>query len=291
MSISTLTNTINRIQRDIADLNKKISDEKKKEASNTGRINQIQKSISKSTPVTSVNSKLMQIERIQRENAGISSKQADLQKQLANKVYELNKQQINLSKEQEREQRKLADLEKKRERERLEYQQRITRELKEQKELVLSLTNAGSHSKHTGLASTEENELFDVFISHASEDKDDFVRPLAEELVRIGVKVWYDEFSLKWGDSLRVSIDKGLSNSKFGVIVISSSFIGKKWPEYEVNGLVAREMAGGKVILPIWHKVSKSEVIKYSPTLADKLAMNSSVDEIADIAKQLKSLL
>jgi hypothetical protein len=49
-----------------------------------------------------------------------------------------------------------------------------------------------------------------LFISHASEDKEDFVRPLAETLQQLGVKVWYDEFTLKVGDSLRRKIDSGL---------------------------------------------------------------------------------
>jgi hypothetical protein len=107
----------------------------------------------------------------------------------------------------------------------------------------------------------------------------------------LGVKVWYDEFSLKVGDSLRQSIDKGLADSKYGVVVISTSFIKGNWPQYEVNGLVAREMEGAKVILPIWHKVAKSDVIKYSPTLADKVALNSSILDIPEIAKRLSEVL
>ncbi len=59
---------------------------------------------------------------------------------------------------------------------------------------------------------------YDIFISHASEDKDDFVRPLAIALIEKGFKVWYDELSLDVGDSLRQSIDKGLKNSRFGLV-------------------------------------------------------------------------
>ena len=65
--------------------------------------------------------------------------------------------------------------------------------------------------------------LYDIFISHASEDKNDFVRPLAEALRRHRVEVWYDEFSLKAGDSLRRSIDKGLTKSRYGVGIFSSA--------------------------------------------------------------------
>lgn len=66
---------------------------------------------------------------------------------------------------------------------------------------------------------------FDVFISHASEDKDDIVRPLAHALRERGLGVWYDEFVLKIGDSLRRTIDEGISRSKFGLVVFSESFL------------------------------------------------------------------
>lgn len=101
---------------------------------------------------------------------------------------------------------------------------------------------------------TGANSLFDYFISHASEDKDEIVRPLAEGLSKRGVRVWYDEFSLTIGDSLRQSIDRGLASSRYGIVVLSPSFFAKNWPTYELNGLTARQMMGQKVILPIWHK-------------------------------------
>ena len=113
---------------------------------------------------------------------------------------------------------------------------------------------------------------FDVFISHASEDKDDFVRDLAAELARLGVRVWYDEWTLHIGDSLRQKIDEGLATSEYGVVVLSRSFFAKNWPQAELDGLFAREMQGRKVILPVWHKVTREDVLKFSPLLAGKLA-------------------
>nr|HPJ39660.1 DUF1883 domain-containing protein [Spirochaetota bacterium] len=94
---------------------------------------------------------------------------------------------------------------------------------------------------------------YDVFISHASEDKEAVARPLAEILRKLGLKVWYDEFELKIGDSLRRKIDKGLAKSKFGVVILSTSFIGKGWPNYELDGIVTKSVSGQQVILPIWH--------------------------------------
>jgi hypothetical protein len=126
---------------------------------------------------------------------------------------------------------------------------------------------------------------WDVFISHASEDKDDFVRPLAQALAQLGVKVWYDEFTLVVGDSLSRSIDRGLTASTYGIVIISPSFIEKKWPERELRGLVAREIEEEqKVILPIWLGVTKDQVLEFSPPLADTIAIRTegmSAEEIS----------
>jgi hypothetical protein len=116
---------------------------------------------------------------------------------------------------------------------------------------------------------------WDVFISHAWEDKESFARPLAQGLADFGLKVWFDECTLTVGDSLRRSIDQGLARSRFGIVVISRNFLQKEWPQKELDGLVAREVDGIKVILPVWHEITADEVRSYSPLLADRLAASS----------------
>ncbi len=128
---------------------------------------------------------------------------------------------------------------------------------------------------------------YDAFISHASEDKEKVVKPLASALTRMDYRVWYDEFELRVGDSLRQSIDKGLVNSRFGIVILSPAFFAKNWPQYELNGLTAREMDGHKVILPIWHIVDREDVLAYSPTLADKIALSTRRMSIKRIAGAL----
>lgn len=119
--------------------------------------------------------------------------------------------------------------------------------------------------------------LFDVFICHASEDKDEFVRPLAHCLLEQNLAVWYDEFSMSVGDSLRRSIDKGLAKSRFGIVVLSPDFLRKGWAQRELDGLIARQVSGGdRIILPVWHHISADEIMEYSMPLADTLAVNSS---------------
>ena len=138
---------------------------------------------------------------------------------------------------------------------------------------------------------TSTNKEYDVFISHASEDKDDVVRPLAISLREKGIEVWYDEIELKIGDSLRRKIDEGLSKSKFGIVVISRYFIQKGWTNYELDGLITKAISGQQILLPIWHNITKQEVIDYSPSLADKVARNTSQDTLDEIAQEIADLI
>jgi hypothetical protein len=139
-----------------------------------------------------------------------------------------------------------------------------------------SAEERSAHVEHSPTFHSQEKK-WDVFISHASEDKDELVRPLAAALKDAHVSVWYDEFSLKLGDSLRKSIDHGLANSRYGIVVLSKNFFAKHWPTQELNGLATKEVGEDKVILPIWRHVTFEEVRAFSPILADRLAENSSV--------------
>ena len=128
-------------------------------------------------------------------------------------------------------------------------------------------------AKSPGYIST----TFDLFISHASEDKDTIARPLYEALRARGISVWFDEAELTLGDSLRRKIDEGLARCRFGVVILSPKFLEKEWPQRELDGLVARETATGtKALLPIWHDLDARTLLQYSPALADRLAVNSS---------------
>jgi hypothetical protein len=135
-------------------------------------------------------------------------------------------------------------------------------------------------------------KTYDVFISHASEDKEAIVRDLAHALQRRGLEVWYDEFALRVGDGLRRKIDIGLATSRFGVVVLSPNFFSKNWSQYELDGLVTREMSGDRqIILPIWHDVSREDVIGFSPSLADKLALRTADSTVEEIASEIAEVV
>lgn len=137
----------------------------------------------------------------------------------------------------------------------------------------------------------EDDKQYDVFISHASEDKDDIVRDLANALSSEGLRVWYDDFELRIGDSLRQKIDRGLANSRVGLVVLSQAFIAKGWTNYELDGIVTRSIGGEQILLPIWHNISKQEVMRFSPSLADKLARSTTTHTVAEIASEISALI
>lgn len=138
---------------------------------------------------------------------------------------------------------------------------------------------------------SEAGGSYDVFISHASEDKNAIVRSLAAALMSHGLKVWYDEFTLRIGDSLRQKIDRGLATSRVGLVVLSPDFIGKGWANYELDGIVTRAVSGEQILLPIWHNITKQQVIDFSPSLADKLARSTATHTVDEIAQEIADLI
>lgn len=150
---------------------------------------------------------------------------------------------------------------------------------------------ASANSNASPVAGDAQSPEWDVFICHASEDKASFVKELAEALRSHGLRVWYDEFTLKLGDGLRRSIDRGLASSRYGIVVLSKAFFSKQWPQRELDGLVQKEVGQGeKVILPIWHGVARDDVAKFSLTLADKRAVSTSVG-MAEVVREILDVL
>lgn len=312
-----------KLEKESADIQKQIADESKRELDKQKDIDSINRSITPSLSLSTIQSKQNQIRSKQSDVLASRTKIADLYKKQADKAIAINTSRQSAAKEEQTERKKqLEDDKKYREQQAKLQQQERDKQKREQEQLARSQQQERDRLKReqdvyqrnmkitmdeqahllnqlidANYSPAIENNLsvvrkkYDVFISHASEDKEEFVRPLAESLTAIGIEVWYDEYTLKLGDSLRGSIDAGLRDSRFGIVVLSPSFFKKNWPQRELDGLVAREMAGGKVILPIWHRITKDEVLAQSPTLADKLAVSTSTHSLADIVDEIRSLL
>ncbi len=232
MSIHFRQNDVARIQRDLANIRNQDAAESRKDAAKTRELVQASRSLNSTRNESSANSYQQQIVRATEELSRIQGKRADLAKKAADKLEQLHRAGRSLEQEQERERNKLVEAEKKREREQLNHQRRISQELVRQRTF--------SRISDFSVGSLSQRKSHDAFISHASEDKEEFVRPLAEALHEAGFSVWYDVFSLKIGDSLRRSIDRGLADSRYGIVVLSSAFFEKNWPQYELDGLIAK---------------------------------------------------
>jgi len=280
MSIQSITSSISSVDREISSIESQIQSiannitRKEKEAHSymekIQREKDLKRMISYQKDLTRKNE---EINKLQKDK---SAKTKSLNDKQTKRLVLLQ----SLSKEEQRERDKV----KKEQKEILSVQQDITREMERQKRLQIAELNDRLIFKHSPEI---ENKTYDVFVSHASEDKVEFVRPFVNFLNEKGVQVWYDEFELKVGDRLRRSIDNGLKNSRFGIVVLSESFFNKEWPQVELDGLFAREIEGEKVILPIWHNISKDKVRSYSPTISDILAINTASFTIEEVAEQM----
>jgi len=116
---------------------------------------------------------------------------------------------------------------------------------------------------------------WDIFISHASEDKDSFVRPLVQALVTKKVRVWFDEASLKLGDSLLRKSNEGLANSHHGLVILSPAFFAKSWPGFELDGVMALATSGSQVILPVLHELTHKQLLSLFPVGAGLVYVSS----------------
>lgn len=136
-----------------------------------------------------------------------------------------------------------------------------------------------------------DGRTWDVFISHASEDKEFVALPLAMALKEHGVSAWLDKAELRIGDSLRRRIDHGIRSCRFATVIFSPAFFAKGWTQYELDGIVARIVANKQSILPIWHNVTADDVIDYSPSLGDKLARTTDDASIEEIAAEIAEVI
>lgn len=278
MSINILRQQLEQINKDLVKANQDLADSVKRENRESESIARIKKSITKNTSLSSLQSKNRQIETHNREIARQSKKRVDLQKKIAT---------LTLKK---------AEIEKKLRNEELKASQALNEEVVSVKQLnqeLLALVERERKEKLEAIEKKAEilaslDSEFDVFISHASEDKADFVEPLSKILKEHNISIFYDKDSIDWGGSIPTKIDKGILHSKICLLVISPNFIRKKWPQREKDAFM---MLDDKKILPIWHKVSKDEVQNFSPTLAALNAINTADNTLEEIAIKLRRAL
>lgn len=274
MSVDQYQRMVNSLDKEIADLEKKKAAAEKKAASEAKKAASV--SISKNASSTTIKSKMRQIDGYSASSQKAEAESAALQKKIADKRAKRNDAYQKLQKEQNREKKK---------------EQNSIKRMQQSYEKKIAEMESELLPKHIleNREQVEDDEApeYDVFVSHAWEDKESFVDEFVQALRDRNLQVWYDTTKMKWGDSMRAKIDEGLRHTRFGVAVLSPDYIseGKYWTKAELDGLFQLESINGKMLLPIWHNLTKKQVMDFSPIIAGKLAMNTASltpDEIAD---------
>lgn len=255
------------IRRQIQAAQTELAKASTKDADASSKAARAREQAGKASSASTMKSRLSEAARQEKAALDARKKRAALDKKIADLTKKLHAEEAKVARDQAQ---ALTDL-----------QTEIERRSRDSEELVVGRF---VRAAHTAPHSAE----FDFFVSHASPDKEEIARPLKKALEARECEVWLDETQIQVGDSLRRKIDEGLRRSRFGIVVLSQAFLaGREWTERELDGLFVREEEAGEPrILPIWHNVSKAEVAKYSPILADKAALKSAdytVEEMADL--------
>lgn len=249
------------LRKDISGHSKTVADKRKKAAD-------AQSAASRSRSDATIRSKLREAETATNAANTAERRRADAEKKLADV------------------EKKVADLQTRYEKEQRTESERSLNAIR--KASATASSQFGSFSRAQAPVVWQPRvspELTDIFLSHASEDKDEIARPLREALEDRGLTVWFDELKIKVGHSIRQEIEKGIEGARFGVVILSPSFFAKQWTQAELDALFTKKIDSGRsVILPIWHRVTKDEVASQSPLLAGLLALNSATMTLSEIA-------
>lgn len=275
---------VDRRRREVLDLQRKIAAETSSAATARTRAFASQQAAAKTTSRATANSKVRDFERESKKANDAEQRRGRLEGQLSEKQKRLYEAEAKFSKRQADDQRRtLRQLE--------HDMQARTAQFRGPSLPQAGLSERGAAGP-TNSPRNRKEEAFDLFISHASEDKHEIAEPLADALREQGIKPWIDTQQLTVGDSLYKKINEGLANSRYGVVILSPNFFAKPWPQDELDGLAAKEHASGdKVILPLWHRVTVDDVRRKSPMLAGRLALSTAVMSLDDVVAELLKVL
>ena len=137
----------------------------------------------------------------------------------------------------------------------------------------------------------KDEHQYDVFLSHASEDKDDVARPLAALLRELGLRVWFDEFELRIGDNLVAKLNAGINASRFGILVLSDAFFAKRWTNHELDMLENLWVTEDRIIFPIWHNITLEEIRAFRAWLANIIGQSTATQTIEEIANEINDVI
>jgi hypothetical protein len=288
------------LTKEISDLRSKEAAEIKREAEATRKMNAAHQSASRTSSASMVSSYLSTASREAKNIEAAQGKRAQHSAEIARKTQEVGRIQDRVMKAEEVERKAAATADAKRRKDderarrdltaanvqlRRDYEARVSNL---EAQLAAQIEAQASDTPPFALMTPEgEQQPYDFFISHAWADKAEFVDAFVEKAKAAGLRVWYDRFALQWGDPIRQKIDEGLRSSYFGVVVLSPNFFERPWPNYELDGILQRDLSGRGRLLPIWHRLTQDDVEEHAPSLVGRLALSTASSTTDAIVKEL----
>lgn len=263
---------VKRLRDELVKLREQVSRESGTVASKRKSAADARAQVARSKSASTIQSKLRDADRYEKAAVAAEKKRADLERKVAAKEKALATAHGKWDKEQTAAHKKAIDGLKK-------QADQAARRFNTPPVLVVRPSGAS--------AEAGEPVQYDVFLSHASEDKEEIARPLADALTARGVTVWFDELNIRVGQSIRREIERGIRDARFGLVIVSQNFMAKQWTQTELDALWGKKLAArDDSLLPVWHKVTYDEVQQGLPLLAGLRALNTSTlptNKIADL--------
>ncbi|MGQ5376763.1 TIR domain-containing protein [Lacticaseibacillus paracasei] len=278
MSVSSITSSLNTLRRELNRIQDKQTDAANKYAKQDDIISRSNDRLSRTTSASRISSYNRDINRAQAEKAKLSKVQASLSKDFGKKQRQIADKEKDLRKATADEQQKqLRSMQK-------DYSSQIVTMKREQSELLKSQFLSDDAS------GTRDSKEYDVFISYAHEDQE-YAEKLTSAIQAMDLSVWIDEQSMGWGASQIQSMDDGIRNSKFSIVLLSPDYFDKYWTTHEYHSMLIKAKNQHDLILPIYHNVTADQVKDYNLELADRHALNTSISTVEEIAHKLHELI
>ena len=275
LNIEQEQRALNQLNKEIASLEQKMAILVKQEAESARRIGITQLNITKNTSPSILIEKTRQIDLYQKKIDKILTDKANINKKLADKIRRLPDTTLKLQKAEAALSKTLA---KKQKQILITYEKQIE-DLENHIQVNENAVNRMDHDSNP-------KEKYDVFLSYAPEDKDSFSDELSAILqYKHGLKILYQSIAISSEASIKKLVNDSIKNSKHALILLSRNYIKKYCKDCKLESLFQLQSNGGKIILPIWHDITKKEIQDFSPTMSQNLVLNTTMmtpEEISD---------
>ncbi|MDT2752043.1 MULTISPECIES: TIR domain-containing protein [Enterococcus] len=274
MSVSSLESREREYMKDAEKLNKDLLSALKKESDAVKSLGQFSSRLQKAKSTSQINMYSRKIESENKKIADAKKKQVDIQKKISANTVKINNTRKDLMKERAKKDKKALN--------------RLQRENQKQLEEIVQQVEG---SFMNGVSGNNKSYEHDIFFSYAHEDSD-YADPLVQMMIDNGIDVVFDKNDLDWGESIIDFINNHLKTVKYGIILLTPTYLEKYWATYELKSLLQRHSRSGgqNIILPIWHNITADEVASKNLALTDFNALSTTIYTQEKIVEKVMDL-